>query len=67
MPEIKIVDSYNFKDVFFIFRDNGDEVECRINKSKAVYPEKYKLTDDEVRAIKKRYKTKKINKNTQLT
>jgi hypothetical protein len=61
-----IVDSCSFKNVFFIFRDNGDEVECKITKKHAVYPEKYKLTDEEIKAIKKRYKTKQINKNIKL-
>ena len=62
-----IVDSEIYTNVFFIFRDNGEEVKCSISNSKVIRPDKYKLTAQEKRDVGKRYKHKHININHQKT
>ncbi|MCP4485239.1 MAG: hypothetical protein GY823_11855 [Flavobacteriaceae bacterium] len=61
-----IVNSLIDHNEFFIFRDDNTEVRCIITKQKLIKPFRYKLTPEEVKAIQKRYFSKKIIKKSNL-
>jgi hypothetical protein len=51
---------------FYIFRDDGTEVKCRLSNDNIIKPFRYKLTNEEVNEIKKRYFSKSITKKSQI-
>tara|TARA_R110002153_G_scaffold122708_3_gene268616 strand:- start:804 stop:1001 length:198 start_codon:yes stop_codon:yes gene_type:complete len=61
-----IVDSLIDQNEFYIFRDDGTEVKCRITLDKKIKPFKYKLTPSEIKAITNRYFNKSITKKSNI-
>ncbi len=49
---------------FYVFRDDNTEVKCRITENNIIKPFRYKLTPEEVKAIQKRYFSKKVIKKS---
>ena len=61
---LTIVDSLIDQKEFYIFRDDGTEVKCRITLDKKIKPFKYKLTPLEMKAITNRYFNRRITKKS---
>ena len=59
-----IVDSLIDQNEFYIFRDDGTEVKCRITLDKKIKPFKYKLTPLEMKEITNRYFNRRITKKS---
>ncbi len=57
-----IVHSENYKNEFFIFRENGEEVHCYFDRNKKIQSKNFKITSAEKVAINKKYKNNGILK-----